>query len=75
MHKAATRPPVLFLCLKFATKFSHITPLYILATITKRTNIEAMARGELDNLAGAVKPLDLEEFPEYRDRIIYRPGG
>lgn len=75
MHKAATRPPVLFLCLKFPTKFSHITPLYILATITERTVIEAMARGELDNLAGAGKPLDLEEFPEYRDRIIYRPGG
>jgi len=34
-----------------------------------------MARGELDNLAGASRPLDLEEFPEYRDRIIYRPGG
>ena len=75
MHKAATRPPVLFLCLKFPTKFSHITPLYILVTITERTVTEVMARGELDNLAGASRPLDLEEFPEYRDRIIYRPGG
>ncbi|HBA70719.1 MAG TPA: hypothetical protein DCZ63_00490 [Geobacter sp.] len=49
--------------------------MYILVTITERTVTEVMARGELNNLAGAGKPLDLEEFPEYRDRIIYRPGG
>ena len=47
----------------------------ILAIIAERKIREAMARGELDDLPGKGKPLALDEFPPYHDRIIDRLGG
>lgn len=48
----------------------------IMATIAERKITEAIARGDLDSLAGAGKPLAMDEdFPEYRQKIIGRLAG
>lgn len=55
-------------------------PMDILATIAERKITEAMVQGELDYKLLKLNmtrkhPLDLEDFPEYREKITDRLGG